>query len=45
MNRLDVLVFAGGVGEHAPEVRRATVAGLGFLGVEIASQVRTLLSP
>jgi acetate kinase len=30
---LDVLVFTGGVGEHAPEIRRDTCAGLGFLGV------------
>lgn len=30
---LDALVFTGGVGEHAPEVRRRTVDRLGFLGV------------
>jgi acetate kinase len=30
---LDVLVFTGGVGEHAPEVRARACAGLGFLGV------------
>lgn len=35
MGGLDVLVFTGGVGENAPEVRAATVAGLGFLGLEI----------
>ena len=35
MNGLDVLVFTGGVGEHAPAVRAAACAGLGFLGVKI----------
>jgi acetate kinase len=30
---LDVLVFTGGVGEHAPAVRAAAVAGLAFLGL------------
>ena len=29
---LDALVFTGGVGENAPAVRAAAVAGLGFLG-------------
>jgi len=33
MNGLDVLVFTGGVGEHAPRIRAAAAAGLGFLGV------------
>ena len=32
---LDVLVFTGGVGEQAPEVRAHACAGLGFLGVEL----------
>ena len=35
---LDALVFTGGVGEHAPEVRARTAAGLGFLGVELDAQ-------
>jgi acetate kinase len=35
MDGLDVLVFTGGVGENAPEVRAAAVAGLRFLGLEI----------
>jgi acetate kinase len=30
---LDVVVFTGGVGEHAPEVRAATAEGLRFLGL------------
>jgi acetate kinase len=32
---LDVLVFTGGVGEHAPVVRSAAVAGLAFLGLTL----------
>ena len=32
---LDALVFTGGVGEHAPEIRARTAAGLGFLGVAL----------
>jgi acetate kinase len=32
---IDALVFTGGVGEHAPEVRARTAAGLAFLGVSL----------
>ena len=32
---LDTLVFAGGIGENAPEVRAGVCDGLGFLGVEL----------
>ncbi len=32
---LDALVFAGGVGEHACEVRARAAAGLAFLGVQL----------
>jgi acetate kinase len=32
---LDTLVFTGGVGEHAPPIRAAAAAGLGFLGVAL----------
>jgi acetate kinase len=32
---LDALVFTGGVGEHAPEVRARTASGLAFLGLAI----------
>jgi acetate kinase len=35
LGRLDVLVFTGGVGEHAPAIRRAAADGLGFLGVAV----------
>jgi acetate kinase len=39
MNGLDVLAFSGGVGEHAPTVRRLATEGLRFLGVSIADQL------
>ncbi len=32
---LDTLIFAGGIGENAPEVRARICAGLGFLGIEL----------
>jgi acetate kinase len=32
---VDALVFTGGVGEHAPEIRRRAAEGLAFLGVAI----------
>jgi acetate kinase len=32
---LDTLVFAGGVGENAPQVRHRICRGLGFLGIEL----------
>jgi acetate kinase len=35
LNGLDTLVFTGGVGEHAPSIRRWAAAGLGFLGVSV----------
>jgi acetate kinase len=35
MNGVDVIVWTGGVGEHAPVVRAAASARLGFLGVGI----------
>ena len=37
MGGLDALVFTGGVGEHAPEVRAKAAEGLGFLGIELDS--------
>jgi acetate kinase len=32
---LDTLVFAGGIGEHAPLIRERICNGLGFLGIEL----------
>ena len=34
---LDTLVFAGGIGEHAPLVRSRICEGLGFLGIELST--------
>jgi acetate kinase len=35
MDGLDALVFTGGIGEHAPQVRADAAVGLGFLGVAV----------
>jgi acetate kinase len=35
MDGMDLLVFTGGVGENAPEIRSRAAEGLGFLGVRI----------
>ena len=35
MDGVDALVFTGGVGEHAPQVRARAVSGLGFLGFRL----------
>jgi acetate kinase len=35
LNGLDILVFTGGIGEHAAVVRERICAGLGFLGLAI----------
>jgi acetate kinase len=35
MDGVDVLVFTGGVGENAAEVRAAAGAGLGFIGIAV----------
>ncbi|MBA3856863.1 MAG: acetate kinase [Cyanobacteria bacterium PR.3.49] len=35
---LDALVFTGGIGEHSPEVRRATAEHLSFLGLKLDAQ-------
>jgi len=35
MNGIDTLVFAGGIGEHSPEVRAEICAGLDFLGLRL----------
>ncbi len=45
MGGLDALVFTGGVGENAPEVRAAAIAGLGFLGLEIESASNASAEP
>jgi acetate kinase len=35
LSGLDTLIFAGGIGEHAPEVRSAICDGLDFLGLKL----------
>ncbi len=40
---LDTLVFAGGIGENAPQIRERICANLGFLGVTL-NEVRNLAS-
>ncbi len=35
LDGLDTLVFSGGIGEHAPEIRARICAGLTFLGIAI----------
>jgi acetate kinase len=35
---LDTLVFAGGIGEHAPLIRERICDGLGFLGIALDSE-------
>jgi acetate kinase len=32
---IDTLVFSGGIGENAPDIRRRICDGLGFLGIEV----------
>jgi acetate kinase len=32
---VDVLIFTGGVGEHAPEIRAAACEPFGFVGVSL----------
>jgi acetate kinase len=41
MGGVDSLVFTGGVGERAPEVRHLAVEGLGFLGVRLDPSTNT----
>lgn len=38
MDGLDVIVWTGGIGEHAPAIRGAATDGLRFLGVDIDSE-------
>lgn len=41
---VDALVFTGGVGEHAPEVRAAGCAGFEFAGVRLDSRLNAVLA-
>jgi acetate kinase len=42
---LDTLVFAGGIGENAPDVRARICEGLGFLGIELDERRNTETAP
>lgn len=42
---LDVLVFTGGVGEGAAEVRQRCASGLDYLGVRISDRLNEALNP
>jgi acetate kinase len=45
LDGLDVLVFSGGIGERASDLRRRTVAGLGFLGLALDEHTNTSADP
>jgi acetate kinase len=38
MNGADAIIFAGGIGENAPEIRSRICAGLGWFGIELESE-------
>ncbi|GAA0938006.1 hypothetical protein [Pseudonocardia zijingensis] len=42
---LDVLVFSGGIGENAPELRARAVDGLGFLGLALDAGANAAADP
>ena len=42
---LDVLVFSGGIGERAPDLRRRAVEGLGFLGLAVDEHANAAADP
>lgn len=42
---LDMLVFTGGIGENAPEIRSRICEGLGFLGIELDPAHNTSAAP
>jgi acetate kinase len=45
MDGLDALVFTGGVGENAPQIRARAAAGLGFVGVELDETANASTTP
>ena len=45
MGGVEAVVFTGGVGENAPEVRWLVAEGLGFLGMEVESDANEASSP
>ncbi len=45
MDGLDVVVFTGGVGEHAAPIRQRAIARLGFLGVHLDPNLNETARP
>jgi acetate kinase len=45
MNGIDLLVFTGGVGEHAPTIRSRAVQGLAFLGAALDEEANLAPHP
>jgi acetate kinase len=45
LDGLDTIVFSGGIGEHAPAIRREVCASLGFVGVEIDGAANDASAP
>ncbi len=41
LSGLDALVFTAGIGEHAPPIRAAICASLGWLGIELDTEANT----
>jgi acetate kinase len=42
---IDTLVFSGGIGEHAPEIRDRICEGLAFLGISIDAERNRMDGP
>jgi acetate kinase len=42
---LDALVFTAGIGENSPEIRHATCASLGFLGIQLDDVKNSVANP
>jgi acetate kinase len=42
---LDALVFTAGIGENSPEIRQATCANLGFLGIQLDEVKNSAANP
>jgi acetate kinase len=45
MGGVDTLVFSGGIGEHAAEIRSRICEGLGFLGIAVELSRNVVSSP
>jgi acetate kinase len=45
MGGVDTLVFSGGIGEHAAEIRSRICEGLGFLGIAVEWSRNVVSSP